>query len=285
VGALCADSPASGLVWQRVSALRQLGVPARCALCLGHRDWVADVACGLSVLQNRYWGADEQKTGLRNAVNSKTPAARRRFQNKNAFSALQKSTVLQLRPSYGYSRGFALQKLGAKGGTFARSFATPHKGVLFQSQKSLERYLLTGFSVPLIPNTQVQQLSLLRAQHTELAEVIDLAQDFAQLVRLRQSAQFDAWLERAATSTVSPLQRFAKGLGEDYAAIKAGITLPWSNGPVEGQINRLKMLKRQMFGRARLDLLSRRFMLAPRHRVRRAQYFKPSGTPTERLMA
>jgi transposase len=134
-------------------------------------------------------------------------------------------------------------------------------------------------------DSEVQQLSLLRAQHPELAEVIDLAQDFAQLVRLRQPAQFDAWLERAATSTVSPLQRFAKGLGEDYAAIKAGITLPWSNGPVEGQINRLKMLKRQMFGRARLDLLSRRFMLAPRHRVRRAQYFKPSGTPAERLAA
>jgi len=134
-------------------------------------------------------------------------------------------------------------------------------------------------------DSEVQQLSLLRAQHTELAEVIDLAQDFAQLVRLRQPAQFDAWLERAVTSTVSPIQRFAKGLGEDYAAVKAGITLPWSNGPVEGQINRLKMLKRQMFGRARLDLLSRRFMLAPRRRVRRAQYFKPSGTPTERLAA
>ena len=45
---------------------------------------------------------------------------------------------------------------------------------------------------------------------------------------------------------------------------KPGVTLPWSTGPVEGHINRLKMLKRQMFGRARLDLLSRRFVLAPR---------------------
>jgi transposase len=132
---------------------------------------------------------------------------------------------------------------------------------------------------------EIQQLCLLRAQHTELAEVIDLAQDFAQLVRLRQPAQFDLWLERAATSSVRPIQRFAKGLGDDYAAIKAGITLPWSNGPVEGQINRLKMLKRQMFGRARFDLLSRRFVLAPRRRVRRAQGLQPFGTPTERLAA
>jgi transposase len=133
---------------------------------------------------------------------------------------------------------------------------------------------------------EVQQLRLLRAQHTDLAEAIDLAQDFAQLVRLRRPAQFDAWVERAVTSTVNPLQRFATGLGEDYAAVKAGITLRWSNGPVEGHINRLKMLKRQMFGRARLDLLSRRFVLAPRRRVRRTSYLpKPSGTSAELLAA
>jgi len=45
----------------------------------------------------------------------------------------------------------------------------------------------------------------------------------------------------------------------NYDAVKAGMTLPWSNGPVEGQINRLKMLKRQMYGRANIDLLSQRF--------------------------
>ncbi len=60
------------------------------------------------------------------------------------------------------------------------------------------------------------------------------------------------------------MRRFALGLYEDYAAVKAGVTLPWSSGPVEGHINRLKMLKRQMFGRAHLNLLSRRFVLAPR---------------------
>ena len=66
------------------------------------------------------------------------------------------------------------------------------------------------------------------------------------------------------------LRRFATGLSEDYEAVKAGGTLPWSTSPVEGQINRLKMLKRQMFGRARLDLLSRRFLLAPRERQAQA---------------
>jgi transposase len=101
-------------------------------------------------------------------------------------------------------------------------------------------------------------------QSAEVAEAIDLAQDFATLVRQRQPTQLDPWLTRATTRTLEALQRFATGLYEDYAAVKAGVTLPWSSSPVEGHINRLKMLKRQMFGRARLDLLSRRFVLAPR---------------------
>jgi transposase len=63
-------------------------------------------------------------------------------------------------------------------------------------------------------------------------------------------------------SDVAPLQRFAIGLRADSEAVKASVTLPWSNGPVEGHINRLKMLKRSLCGRAKLDLLSRRFLLA-----------------------
>jgi transposase len=106
------------------------------------------------------------------------------------------------------------------------------------------------------------QLAQLTEQSPELAEAVALAQDFASLVRQRQPTQLDPWLVRAATSALPPFRRFAKGLREDDAAVKAGVTLPWSQGPIEGQINRLKMLKRQMFGRARLDLLARRFLLA-----------------------
>jgi transposase len=111
---------------------------------------------------------------------------------------------------------------------------------------------------------ETQQLVQLREQHAEVAEAIDLAQDFAQLVRQRQPARLDPWLKRATTSALEAMQRFATGLRDDYEAVKAGVTLPWSTSPVEGHINRLKMLKRQMFGRACLDLLSRRFVRAPR---------------------
>jgi transposase len=106
------------------------------------------------------------------------------------------------------------------------------------------------------------QLAQLTAQAPELAEAVALAQDFAALVRQRQPTHLEPWLARAAQSTLPPFRRFARGLLADIAAVQAAVTLPWSQGPIEGQINRLKMLKRQMFGRARLDLLARRFLLA-----------------------
>jgi len=76
-------------------------------------------------------------------------------------------------------------------------------------------------------------------------------------VRTRQSECLDAWLERASASGISAFQNFAAGLRDDAAAVQAALRLPYSNGPVEGQINRLKLLKRQGYGRAKLDPLSR----------------------------
>ena len=107
-----------------------------------------------------------------------------------------------------------------------------------------------------------QLLTHLKAQHRAIAIAIELAQDFAEIVRTRQPDRFDNWLDRATASGVAPLQRFATGLRTDYEAVQAGLTLRWSNGPVEGQMNRLKMLKHQMLGRAKIDLLRQRFLLA-----------------------
>jgi transposase len=133
---------------------------------------------------------------------------------------------------------------------------------------------------------EAQQLAQLREQQAEVTEAIDLAQEFTQLVRQRQPESLDPWLQRASTSTVEALRRFAAGLYEDYAAVKAGVTLPWSTGPVEGHINRLKMLKRQMFGRARLDLLERRFVRAPGRQQEPAQRRQaPCETPAGAIAA
>lgn len=103
----------------------------------------------------------------------------------------------------------------------------------------------------------IEQLS---SQHPALALAIELSQDFAQMLRERTPKKFDDWLSKALSSELKSLVAFAQGLLDDYDAVKAGMTFEWSNGPVEGQINRLKMLKRQMYGRASLELLSRRFL-------------------------
>ena len=105
-----------------------------------------------------------------------------------------------------------------------------------------------------------EPLAQLHAQEGEVAEAITLTQAFAVLVRPRPPAPLDAWLERAATSTVQVFARLASRRRDDYAAVQAGVTLPWRTGPVEGQSNRLKRLKRQMFGRANIDLLRLRVL-------------------------
>jgi transposase len=69
-------------------------------------------------------------------------------------------------------------------------------------------------------------------------------------------------MTEATASGIEALARFAQGLQEDLTAITARLTLPWSNGPVEGHINRLKLLKRQGYGRAGVGLLRQRVMQA-----------------------
>jgi transposase len=69
-------------------------------------------------------------------------------------------------------------------------------------------------------------------------------------------------MTEAAASGIEALARIAQGLQADLAAVKVGLTLPWSNGPVEGHINRLKLLKRQGYGRAGVTLLRQRVMQA-----------------------
>lgn len=82
------------------------------------------------------------------------------------------------------------------------------------------------------------------------------------MIRERQADAFDNWLLKASACPINALQRFVKGLLSDYDAVKASMNTRISNGPVEGLNNRLKMLKRQMYGRAGLELLNKRFVMA-----------------------
>ena len=81
-------------------------------------------------------------------------------------------------------------------------------------------------------------------------------------MRERRGDALAAWITEATASRLETLARFAQGLQEDLTAIATGLTLPWSNGPVEGHITRLKLLKRQSYGRAGVGLLRQRMMQA-----------------------
>ena len=105
-------------------------------------------------------------------------------------------------------------------------------------------------------------LADLRRYDPELDEAITLAEAFIGRVRDPAPDRLDPWLNQAVRGTLRPLRSFAKRLSADFDAVHAAVELDWSNGPVEGHINRLKMLKRTMYGRAGLDLLGRRFLPA-----------------------
>lgn len=80
------------------------------------------------------------------------------------------------------------------------------------------------------------------------------------MVRERTGEQLDAWLAAAQASRLEAFEPFVTGVQHDKDAILAGLTLPWSTGPLEGNVNRLKLLKRSMYGRAELDLLKLRVL-------------------------
>jgi transposase len=95
----------------------------------------------------------------------------------------------------------------------------------------------------------------------QLKNGAEMAQEFARMVHDRRPDLLDDWIQRTHGADVPhEIASFADGLLQDYEAVKAGLTLEWSNGQVEGQINRLKMIKRQMYGRAGFDLLRQRVL-------------------------
>jgi hypothetical protein len=112
-----------------------------------------------------------------------------------------------------------------------------------------------------------------------IARAHELTQVFLTLVRERRGRDLEAWITAATDSGIDPLARFARGLQEDLAAVTAGLTLPWSNGPVEGQITRLKLLKRQGYGRAGFALLRQRVRQAAQGRGRRATVTRTQRAP------
>lgn len=110
--------------------------------------------------------------------------------------------------------------------------------------------------------TQVVKLDQVRRCDEGYETAYQLAQDFRVMVTKRQEGTLPRWLTEAKQSGITELQSLAAGIVRDYDAVQAALTLPYSNGQTEGQVNKLKSLKRQMYGRANFDLLRRRMLHA-----------------------
>jgi len=97
---------------------------------------------------------------------------------------------------------------------------------------------------------------------TTLKRMYDLVQAFLHMVHQREGERLNAWLEKIAESGLAELQSFASGVEKDKDAVRAGLTWSINNGMVEGYVAKLKLIKRQMYGKAGFALLRQRVLHA-----------------------
>ncbi len=107
-----------------------------------------------------------------------------------------------------------------------------------------------------------ETLAKLRQLHPEVNLAYNLVQQFAQMLRTRSGEHLDAWLDQVASSKLPELQSFAAGIEKDKDAVRAGLTWWINNGMVEGHVTKLKLIKRQGYGRAGFPLLRKRVLHA-----------------------
>jgi Transposase len=167
--------------------------------------------------------------------------------------------------SYDGVRRYANRLLGSSGKPGRRSSATPRPK--FAKEVPSARKLSFQFVCPKPAKTDESEaknepsfLERMRAAVPELNAALQVAGELAAMIRKTLTQSLSDWLSKAAACGVPELVNFAAGLRSDEAAVKEALTGKWSNGPVEGQVNRLKAIKRSMYGRAGKDLLKVRVM-------------------------
>jgi transposase len=95
---------------------------------------------------------------------------------------------------------------------------------------------------------------------SDVAVIYPLVQKFSEMVRSREAEEFEGWLKDSLSCGVAGFETFAIGLEREQPAVEAALSLPYSNGQTEGQVNRLKLVRRSMYGRASFELLRKRFL-------------------------
>lgn len=108
---------------------------------------------------------------------------------------------------------------------------------------------------------QQGQVQTVLEHYPDVQPIYELTSEFCQMLRQKRADRLQNWMIRVAASPFSALHTFVNGLHNDQAAVQAAFSFEWSNGQVEGQVNRLKLIKRQMYGRANFDLLRQRVVM------------------------
>jgi transposase len=109
----------------------------------------------------------------------------------------------------------------------------------------------------MLSKTETVTIAAIERGVPALASAREMTAEFQNLIRSGREADLTSWIARARQSLVAS---FANGIAKEEEAVRAAITLPWSNGQTEGQITKLKLVKRQMYGRGHLDLLHARLI-------------------------
>lgn len=166
----------------------------------------------------------------------------------------------------GYSGAYstlseALTYYDIRVGKKARQTKLPqHAGSFFKPSAAAMAFLAPESK---LSNTQKKLISRLCQSSAELKRTMALVKKFRSLIETKAGNELNTWITEAKHSLIAELKGFATGLLSDLQSIENAINLHWSNGPVEGNVNKLKTIKRQMYGRASFNLLRKRLVLAP----------------------
>ena len=275
-GSQARDGRSSDAAWvRRSNAARQrrhaqyLELYAQIRLLHSNKAAIADIAELVGVSRRtvyRYVAMDgpptwQQPTGVTTSIAPYTAYLRHRW-SEGCFVVRTLWQEIQAQGYHGSEvpiRRFIQRNLQRPGGP-QPLFAGP--GGLTNGRTPSVGFVATLFLLEAATLAEREQtyVTALCVADAMLAEVYTRSQEFMHLIRHREEGAFERWLARARASEADALHRFATGLVKDQAAVSAGLTLEWSNGQTEGHVNRLKVLKRAMYGRAGFDLLRQRVL-------------------------
>jgi transposase len=145
---------------------------------------------------------------------------------------------------------------------FRHALAAPAPAPAVPKTRQITRWLLTRPDH--LPADEQAQLQAIRARCPHIDALARHVTAFAEMMTARTgSRDLEAWLAAIEADDQAGLRSLAAGIRADQQAVTNGLSLPWNSGKVEGTVNKIKMIKRQMYGRAGFDLLRKRVILHP----------------------